>query len=73
MGMFDRVWVDCPKCGQEVEFQSKAGECVLMDYTLETAPPNVQVDLIGDNSQCNKCGHVVGIRFAPRPPLVVAT
>lgn len=25
MGMYDTVSVECPKCGVDVEFQSKAG------------------------------------------------
>ena len=27
MGMFDTVWIRCPKCGAEVGFQIKAGDC----------------------------------------------
>lgn len=30
MGMYDSVMVRCPKCGEEHEFQSKSGECLLM-------------------------------------------
>ena len=35
MGMYDSVWVKCPKCGEENEFQSKSGECILGFYNLQ--------------------------------------
>lgn len=41
MGMFDSVWVKCPKCNEENEFQSKSGECDLSNYTLENCPDDV--------------------------------
>ena len=45
MGMFDSVWVKCPKCGTENEFQSKSGLCILEDYTLENCPEDVFVNI----------------------------
>lgn len=41
MGMFDSVWVKCPNCGDENEFQSKSGECVLANYDLDNCPADV--------------------------------
>lgn len=43
--MFDSVMVPCPKCGEEVEFQSKSGDCFLNVYKLDEAPPDVLVDI----------------------------
>lgn len=45
MGMFDSVYVPCPKCGELNEFQSKGGDCLLNEYTLENAPANVLLDM----------------------------
>lgn len=41
MGMFDSVYVFCPNCGDEVEFQSKAGECVTEEYYLHNMPAEI--------------------------------
>jgi len=41
MGMFDTVIVSCPNCGEETEFQSKSGDCMLRHYTLEDCPDDV--------------------------------
>jgi hypothetical protein len=49
MGMFDRVWLDCPKCFAKVEAQSKGGDCTLADYDAIDAPSNVLWDLFGDS------------------------
>ena len=34
MGMFDRVWIHCPHCGERIEEQSKAGDCGLRDLEV---------------------------------------
>ena len=41
MGMFDTVWVNCPKCNEENGFQSKSGDCILANYTLDDCPDDV--------------------------------
>jgi hypothetical protein len=60
MGMFDSIYVRCPECGVEHEFQSKAGDCYLHRYSLDDAPPQVLGDLHGDTRQC-KCGAMLKI------------
>lgn len=57
MGMFDSVWVPCPKCGTNNEWQSKAGPCALMNYNLSDAPPAVKADIGGEENAnyCHKC------------------
>ena len=47
MEMFDQVYVDCPECNHEVEFQSKAHDCTLGTYDLNSAPNEIKADLIG--------------------------
>ena len=56
MGMYDSVMVNCPKCGEEHEFQSKSGECLLDVYTLENCPDDVMVN-VNRHSPCKcNCG-----------------
>ena len=57
MGMFDSVYIDCPECGEEVEFQSKAGDCVLASYSKGDAiPMTIVADLSGELSSCHAEG-----------------
>lgn len=60
--MFDRIWVSCPNCKTDVEFQSKAGECSLKDYTLDDAPPEIKLDIVGDERLC-ECDTLVEIKL----------
>ena len=56
MGMFDTVVIDCPKCSTgKIEFQSKAGECVLAEYSIDEVPPDIAGDVIGTQSSCGEC------------------
>lgn len=59
MGMFDSVVGKCPYCGTENELQSKAGECMLRSYNLDTAdkvPIQIARDLHGSTETCYSCG-----------------
>lgn len=56
MGMFDRVWVNCPVCGEREDFQSKRGECSLHDYTQYKVPVEIALDLDGEVLACTGCG-----------------
>jgi hypothetical protein len=56
MSLFDRVWIRCPFCDNELEFQSHSGDCKLDDYTLYDAPQEVLADLIGEEIICDNCG-----------------
>ena len=57
MGMFDSVYVTCPKCKELVECQSKNGPCMLKKYTLESAPPDVVGGILGGDGwvRCETC------------------
>ena len=61
MGMFDRVMFECPrkKCDGEIEFQSKAGACHMLNYDGDlhddTIPPPIAYDLNDDVAYCDKC------------------
>ena len=58
MGCPDSVYVPCPKCGTESEFQSKGddgGAC--RGYKLADAPAAVLSDVNRHSpNQCEKCG-----------------
>jgi hypothetical protein len=41
MGVYDTVFVPCPKCGQLYEAQSKSGRCLLNEYSFVDAPEDV--------------------------------
>jgi hypothetical protein len=57
MGMYDTIHIPCPKCQTPVDIQSKGGECLLNNYTLDTAPVDVLLGLMdrGYIDQCDKC------------------
>jgi len=61
MGMFDSVWISCPICRGGLEFQSKAGPCMLNNYSIGNIPPKIAADIIGDIERCGKCKIAVKI------------
>ena len=61
MGMYDCIYVECPDCGREIEFQSKAGECSCTSYTIHDVPPEIAGDINGKYAQCN-CGKSVQLK-----------
>jgi hypothetical protein len=61
MGMFDSLYITC-KCGNQIEFQSKAGPCILKEYNQFDVDPAVAGDLNGTSEQCQKCGRYATIR-----------
>lgn len=62
MGMFDSYYARC-KCGGKAEFQSKAGDCVLAEYSRYKEPPaDVAADLIGQEAACDRCGLPVTLK-----------
>lgn len=69
MGLYDSVFVNCPKCGAQVEFQTKAGECRLKQYTHISVPSGIAEYLNGSKERC-ECGARVQL-FIQEPPGVV--
>lgn len=66
MGMFDSVMVQCPGCGEKVEFQSKAGTCLLEIYE-DHVPPEIAADLHGKTRVCEGCNYCVTARYEVPP------
>ena len=66
MGMFDSVYIPCPKCGEESEFQSKGGDCFLHNYSLEDCPQDVLSDVNRHSPvKCEKCGTFYEVSLTP--------
>ena len=70
MGMFDSVNVTCPNCGEFVEFQSKAGDCVLDCYGEASVPGEIAKDIANDTEECRYCGIEVGVALLIIPASV---
>lgn len=60
MGMFDTIIIECPECGNEIECQSKSGDCTLKRLSLRRACAKGDEALFDINRHaphvCNKCG-----------------
>lgn len=64
MGMFDTVLFSCEDCGKMNEFQSKADECILGNYTIDNAPLSILVDMFyAGNIKCEHCGCMMRLDF----------
>lgn len=55
MGMFDTVHARCPNCGASITTQSKAGVCLLNDYSAENLPAVIAADVEGERMHCEVC------------------
>lgn len=72
MGMYDSVWVECPNCKTETDFQSKSGDCILAFYTLENCPKNVMKDINRHAPEtCEKCQTKFKVDIENRKAVVV--
>jgi|TARA_Y100000310_G_C20698487_1_gene827446 hypothetical protein len=57
--MFDSIFATCPECEARVEFQSKAGECILASYSIPgNIPVEIAKDIEGKLIMC-ECGYVI--------------
>ncbi len=57
MGCFDTVRLRCPVCDQsEIEIQSKAGDCELVEYTERAVPVEIAAAIQGKRARCSECG-----------------
>ena len=55
MGMFDSLMVPCPQCGEDIEYQSKAGECVLTRFDINDVPACIADDVNDELQVWSKC------------------
>lgn len=60
MGYFDTIVIECPDCGNEIECQSKSGDCTLKRMSLSKACAKGDEALFDINRHaphvCDKCG-----------------
>ena len=71
--MFDSFYINCPKCGNELEYQSKSGVCMLARYglkpkkgdlyTFEKLSADVAIDLQGDIVRCQFCNNRIKLEL----------
>ena len=55
MGSFDTLHITCPNCGKIHPVQSKAGKCMMHDYTPQDAPLAIIAEFAGEHIQCENC------------------
>lgn len=72
MGMYDSVYVPCPKCGELTDFQTKSGNCTLSEYTLENAPEDVLFDINRHSPYtCNNCQTKFSVKITYKTEVVI--
>jgi transcription elongation factor Elf1 len=72
MGKYDSVWIMCPKCNHENEFQSKSGDCDLTHYSIENAPDNVLININRHSPiECDECGCKYKLEITTKSTIVV--
>lgn len=67
MGMYDTVKIECPNCKGELYKQSKSGDCMLKEYTIDKVPANIASSLISNPIICYYCNYEITI-IADIPP-----
>lgn len=72
MGCFDSVVCNCPECNAQVYFQSKAGDCQLICYRVNSVPMSIADDLNDATETCPNCGAVIRLVLSPRVTTRVA-
>jgi hypothetical protein len=69
MGMFDTVLFKCPKCGKQLEEQSKAGECLLEDFSENRVPVVIALSIVGNDVYCGDCKETFEVAYQAYEPL----
>ena len=57
MGMYDIIWAKCPNCNEDLDFQTKGGECYLANYELDNAPDDAMSNVNRHSPLECKCGN----------------
>jgi rRNA maturation protein Nop10 len=59
MSCFDSIFVKCPKCGEQIEFQSKSGDCRMKEMSLARCVHTQDKAIFGvadTVEECPECG-----------------
>jgi hypothetical protein len=67
MGMYNVIHVPCPRCENDVEFQSKSGSCELKHFSITNCPDEEIAGIAGDIETCDSCGFDVKISDGYEP------
>ena len=67
MGMFDSLYVPCPKCKKRVEFQTKWNR-EMATLSLENAPSEILFDVMNNPHYCKACGQWMVLVDPAYPP-----
>ena len=71
MGMFDSVYIPCPKCGLRQEAQSKSGDCLLRVYSIEDVPEDVMWNINRHAPfKCEACGSLFEVELTYKTVLI---
>jgi hypothetical protein len=70
--MFDSVIAPCPKCGEDLEWQSKAGECLLNRYPVTMVPMEIAADVDKEWAYCEACKESFQLRLPFQQPVTVS-
>ena len=70
VGVFDYVYVICPRCGRKNTTQVHVADSYMNHYDFETAPQHVLADLAGEEIDC-KCGATLCFDVTVTATLVV--
>jgi hypothetical protein len=68
MGVFDTILFACPVCGNQIEKQSKAGDCRLNDYDQCVVPVEISKALENTEVDCSNCGNTFVVKYAFEVP-----
>lgn len=66
MGMFDTVYLTCPHCNEEIDCQTKSGECMLNSYTIDNMPMSIPSAMLGFN-HCYRCQKAFEVEMVTKP------
>lgn len=69
MGLFDEVYIDCPKCEGRGVIQSKSGPCGMNVYTVNNVPMGVLNDF--QTIYCDDCNYLITVRVVGKPTILV--
>lgn len=71
MGSFDTIYMYCPSCGTQLEFQSKSGDCHLREYRQHDVPTTVSVGADSDVQACPNCRQLWTFRVPRVTPILI--
>jgi len=72
MGMFNTIYIECPKCKKRIGAQTKSGTCLLDGWNLENAPNQEIRGILGETYHC-QCGHVIQVNEDTEPEIKIKT